>query len=132
MEESTNLTDSQLWLALSEHKLKMAREHLVDQEYRDAVSDAYYAMFHVARAALANAGVESRRHTGVASRFAEFFVKTGKVDRESSRTLVRGLQLRADADYSPRISLNREKAAQAVAEAEAFAQVRVFVERSDS
>jgi hypothetical protein len=46
---------------------------------------------------------------------------------------MRGLQPRADADYSPRISLNREKVAQAVAEVEAFvAQVRVFVEHSDS
>jgi uncharacterized protein (UPF0332 family) len=133
MKDSADLTDSQLWLALSEHKLKMAREHLSDGEYRDAVSDAYYAMFHIARAVLATSGVESRRHTGVVSRFAEFFVKTGKVDRELSRTLMRGLQLRADADYSPRISLNREKATQAVAEAEAFvAQVRVFVKRSDS
>jgi uncharacterized protein (UPF0332 family) len=133
VEDSADLTDAQLWLALSEHKLRMAREHLAGGEYRDAVSDAYYAMFHVARAALITSGVESRRHTGVISRFAELFVKTDKVDRELSRTLMRGLQLRADADYSPRVSLNREKATQAVAEAEAFvAQVRVFVERSDS
>jgi uncharacterized protein (UPF0332 family) len=128
MKDAANSTDSQLWLAMSDHKLKMARKHLADGEYRDAVADAYYAMFHVARAALATSGIESRRHTGVVSRFAEFFVKTGKVDRELSRVLMRGLQLRADADYSPRISLDREKATQVVADAEAFvAQVRVFV-----
>jgi uncharacterized protein (UPF0332 family) len=131
MENSADLTGPQLWLAWAEHKLTMAREHLADEEYRDAVSDAYYAMFHVARAALATSGVESRRHTGVVSRFAEVFVKTGKVDRESSRTFMRGLQLRADADYSPRISFNREKATQAVAEA-FVARVRMLVERSNS
>ncbi len=44
---------------------------------------------------------------------------------------MRGLQLRNDADYSPRTTVNQEKAAQAVAEAEAFvAMVRVFVEGS--
>lgn len=133
MEESADLTDPQLWLSLSDAKLRTAHKHLADGEYRDAASDAYYAMFHVARAALASAGVESRRHTGVAAHFAEVFVKTGKVDRELSRALMRGLQLRTDADYAPRTIVNREKAAQAVAEAETFvAQVRVFVKESEN
>ncbi len=59
MEESADLTDPQLWLSLSDDKLRTANKHLADGEYRDAVSDAYYAMFHVARAALASA--ESNR-----------------------------------------------------------------------
>ena len=53
---------------------------------------------------------------------------TGKVERELSRTLMRGLQLRADADYAPRTIVNHAKAVQAVAEAEVFvAKVPVFV-----
>ena len=132
-ENSADLSDSQLWASLSEQKLRTARKHLADGEYRDAVSDAYYAMFHIARAALTASGVESRRHTGVASHFAEEFVKTGRVDKELSRTLMRGLQLREDADYAPRTIINEEKAKQAVAEAEAFVtQAKVFVERKDS
>ena len=129
MDETADLTDPQLWLSLSDHKLRMAQKHLADGEYRDAVSDAYYAMFHVARAALASAKVESRRHTGVATHFAEVFVKTGKVNKELSRTFMRGMQLRDDADYAPRTTVNKEKATLAVAEAEAFvATLRVFVE----
>ena len=128
MEDAADLSDPQLWLSLSEHKLRMAREHLADEEYRDAVSDAYYAMFHVACAALAGRGIESRRHTGVVSQFADEFVKTGHVDRKLSRTLMRGLQLRSDADYSPRTTIDRDKAEQAITEAEAFVvAVRLLV-----
>lgn len=75
-------------------KAEEARKHPADGEYREAVSDVYYAVFHIARAALAASGIEARRHTGVASHFAEVFVKTDKVDKELSRTLMRGLQLR--------------------------------------
>jgi uncharacterized protein (UPF0332 family) len=127
VEEPADLTDPQLWLSLADHKLRMARKHVDDGEYRDSGSDSYYAMFHVARAALAVSGIESRRHSGIASLFSEIFVKTGKVERELSRTLMRSLQLRDDADYAPRTTTNREKAEQALAEAEAFVgQVRTL------
>jgi len=52
---------------------------LADGLYDDAVSRAYYAVFHSARAALKIKGIETVSHKGLISQFALHLVKAGEV-----------------------------------------------------
>ena len=60
----------------------MAR-HVLDAGFpADAVSPAYYAVFHAAEAALAVEGDEPRTHQGVKSLFGLRFARTGRLPAE--------------------------------------------------
>ena len=87
MEEKSELI--QVWLALAEEKLEVARELLDLSRFDDTVSKAYYVMFYSAKAALLAVDVDLRRHSGVVSQFGQRFVKGGYADRRYSRILAR-------------------------------------------
>lgn len=71
----------------------------------DAMSRAYYAAFHAARALLFSIGLEPRSHEAVKTLFAREFVKTGKVPAERSRDLAQLEALRLSSDYDPAFAL---------------------------
>ncbi len=50
--------------------LKAAQKLLGEELTDDAVSRAYYAVFHSARAALKTKGIETKTHQGLITRFA--------------------------------------------------------------
>ncbi len=52
-------------------RLRVAEKLLRDGEYEDAVSRAYYAMYHAAKAALATVNVFPKTHKGVFQSLAE-------------------------------------------------------------
>jgi uncharacterized protein (UPF0332 family) len=86
-------------------RLARAREMLADAvlllqagSRRSAVNRAYYAAFHAARAMLATAGVETRKHAGVLSFFDREFIKSGRLDLSCSETLHDLYEARTDAD----------------------------------
>ena len=67
--------------------LEKARQALSDARYLQAdaradaaISRAYYAALHAARAALLPPGEAPRTHHGVPTRFALHFVATGRVE----------------------------------------------------
>jgi hypothetical protein len=62
--------------------LKSARDLLANEDFADSISRSYYAIFQVARALLATAQLESRKHSGVIALFNQHFVKPGKVDKQ--------------------------------------------------
>lgn len=66
----------------------------------DAVSRAYYAVLHAARAALMSKGVAASTHAGVWRQFGKEFVGTGEVEAEWAKTLapVQSASERADYD----------------------------------
>ena len=64
-----------------------------------AVSRAYYAAFHAARALLVSLGVQPRTHEGVRSMIALNFVRGGKLDSRLARALSLASRDREDADY---------------------------------
>ena len=67
--------------------------------YADAVSRAYYAVMHGAKAALESRQVSVTNHRGVRSRFALHFVRPGLVEREWSSYIVNSFKARVAADY---------------------------------
>ncbi len=103
------------------HQALQGAAHLVETgDYEGAVSRAYYAMFHAARTALVRAGVETRTHKGLLSRFAEHFVKSGRLPRETYTALQRAFGDRLLADYAEEPVFSREQAVASPASARDF------------
>jgi len=89
-----------------------------------AVNRAYYAMFHVARAALAQIGPEvgqAKRHVTVIGRFGRYMVKERGLDPELGRSFSLAFDLRTIADYEP-VVVDASDARQIVSSAEIFVQ----------
>ena len=65
----------------------------------DAVSRAYYAMVHMARAVLLTEGLEARTHSGVATLLNLHFVRAGRLPSSAPRALTQLQGEREAADY---------------------------------
>jgi uncharacterized protein (UPF0332 family) len=77
-----------------------AAEVLIKDGYYDfAASRAYYAMFYVASALLANLGQSYSSHAAVISSFGREFAKTGRLDAKYHRWLIDAQDLRNIGDY---------------------------------
>ena len=96
---------------------------LVDSADSDgAVNRAYFAMFHVARATLAEIDTElarTKRHATVIGRFGRHLVKGRGLNAELGRALSLAFDLRAIADYEP-ATVDPSEAREMVESAEAF------------
>ena len=74
---------------------------LLDAHHLDsAASRAYYAMFYVAEALLAQIGQSYSKHAGVVSAFGREYAKTGKLEPKYHRWLIDAQDLRSVADYT--------------------------------
>jgi uncharacterized protein (UPF0332 family) len=67
--------------------------------YRDAMSRAYYAALHYARALLLLKEEEPKTHEGVLRRLSFYFVRTGVLSLEEGKVFSRLHKLREEADY---------------------------------
>ena len=107
-------------IARARDKLAAAR-HLLEGGFgADAVPPAYYAVFHMAEAALAIEGDEPRSHEGLKSLFGLRFVKTGRLPPELASILRELKDERENGDYSIFPAITDEEAERAVASAERF------------
>jgi uncharacterized protein (UPF0332 family) len=80
-------------------RLANARDDLAQEHLAGAVSAAYYAMLHAARAALSERDLHAKTHAGVWSSFTKTFVATGDFDRDLARRARRAQRLRELGDY---------------------------------
>ncbi len=103
---------------LARHRLTRAHEALADGDFllaRGSLSGAvcrlYYAAFYAARALLATAGLDSRRHSGVIGLFQQHFVKTGAVPADIAKVLPRSFERRQDSDYTDYTTLDPDDVA---------------------
>ena len=104
----------------AEQALKAAQNLLADGLYDDAVSRAYYAVFHSARATLKIKGIETTTHKGLISQFALHLVKAEEVEEEYGDILRQTKEDRETGDYEPLVTFGSEEAAQLVGGAERF------------
>ncbi len=86
----------------------------------DAVSRAYYAAFHYARAMLLTLGEETRTHGGLERLLHRDLVREGALDPEVARLFSRLQKFRQDADYTAEFVFTAAGAAEEVAAAERF------------
>jgi len=110
------------WLRATEALL--AAELLAREGYEaDAISRAYYASLHAAKAALQVHGVGAESHAAVKRLFGLHLVKTGEIEAVWAAQLVESLDDRLAADYDVEIAFT---AADARAECR---RTRAFVRR---
>jgi uncharacterized protein (UPF0332 family) len=86
----------------------------------DAISRAYYAAFHYARALLLARGLEPKTHRGVLSLLAEHWEKPGGMSRDAISALARLQTFRGLADYDASARLTDERAREEVQSARGF------------
>ena len=107
-------------MALGDDALRAAQALLGLDLYNDAVSRAYYAAFHYARALLLLEGLEPKSHRGVMALLEHHFEAAGRLSRDALSRFARLQTFRGLADYDARERLPRERATEEVASARAF------------
>ena len=78
--------------------------------YADAISRAYYAILHAAKAALHVHDVAAESHPAVRRMFGLHLVKPGEIEPKWSAYLVESLDDRLAADYDVETSFSQEDA----------------------
>lgn len=93
--------------SLAGKEFKSATDDLADAEmslsrkrFKWATIQAYYAMFHAARALLYFRGYRERSHFCVVAGIGHLFGETKLIDLKWVRALKNAMSLREDADYS--------------------------------
>ena len=88
---------------------------------RDAVSSAYYATFHAARAALWSRGRNAKTHRGLAALFSRELIVTKVIEPEYLAIFTQGREQREKADYDRlHFAIAAEQASDIVADARRF------------
>jgi len=108
-----------------------AASHLLDESmYTVAVSQAYYAMFYVASAALLTRGLRFKRHASLVRGFASQFVRTGLLPSHLQTKLAAAFVERTRSDYQVLEDVTREEALEQLKRAAEFVTaVRAFLEK---
>jgi len=101
-------------------RLRVAEKLLDDNEYEDAVSRAYYAMYHAAKAALAQVNVFPKTHEGVVSEFGKRLVLTGIFPKELGKNLADAKAARETYEYSITATTGKTEAETIVFSAQKF------------
>lgn len=86
----------------------------------DAISRAYYATMHTAKAALLSQAVRAESHAAVRRLFGQVLVQTGEIEREWAAVLAREQDRRGMADYSIDTVFSPEDTGQLVHDAHRF------------
>ena len=108
------------YLQKAEGKLEVAKKLFVTSDYEDAVSRAYYAVYHVTQALLLTEGERAETHKGVIILFSLLFIKTGKFSKNLGKFLANLKDERENGDYEVFSYIDRETAEIALREAEEF------------
>jgi len=108
--------------ALGDDALRAAEALVTLQLYNDAVSRAYYAAFHYARALLLLEGLEPKTHRGVFALLERHFEATGRLSRDALSRFARLQTFRGLADYDSRDRLSAERAVEEVTSARLFVE----------
>ncbi|MCX8116813.1 MAG: HEPN domain-containing protein [Desulfobacterota bacterium] len=104
----------------SNEKLRAAKVLLKEGLIDDAISRAYYSMFHAASAVLFSEGITVESHSALKTMFGLHLVKTGKIDKEYGRWLNKLKDERENGDYDIFTSFDFGDAENDIKEAEKF------------
>lgn len=109
----------------AQKKLEVAERLLKSGDYEDAVSRAYYGVFHATQALLLTEGQRADTHKGAVTLFGLLFVKTGKFGKNMGKYLANLKDDRESGDYEVFSYIDNETAETAIMEA------REFIEESE-
>jgi uncharacterized protein (UPF0332 family) len=102
--------------------LRAAQKLLRDSDYEDAVSRAYFAMFHAAKAALSTVNVFPKTHEGVVSEFGRRYVLTGILRRELGKDLAEAKAARETYEHSVTATIEKSEAEAILSNAQRFVE----------
>lgn len=112
---------------LVEKEITVARNDLADakagcenQRHKWSTIQAYYAMFHAARALIYSRGYREKSHYCLAVALRALFVEEGRMEARYARDFLSAMSLREAADYEARFS--KDGAEAVIASAERFIQ----------
>lgn len=88
--------------------------------YEDAVSRAYYSMFHCAKAVLAIKNIDARTHKGVTRMFGLHVVKADDVEEYYGKALRFAKEVREKSDYDIFAEISKEETETVIQDAERF------------
>jgi len=77
--------------------------------YREAVSRAYYSMFHAVQALLILKEIYPKSHKGVIQKFGEEFVKPGLLEKKMGYILAQVETMRLKADYDVGVKISKDE-----------------------
>lgn len=96
---------------LVQKEMRMAADDLAEavdrfnsERYKYATINAYYSIFHSARALLYSKGYREKSHFALYIAIEALFVETGSLEKRYSRLLTDTMALREEADYSGNFS----------------------------
>lgn len=96
--------------------------------YEDAVSRAYYAVLHAAKAALLARDIAAESHAAVRRLFGKELVQPGLLENEWAIILAQAQDERALADYDVELTFSSEVAQDRVKDAHRFLErIRAFL-----
>jgi len=93
--------------------------------YKWSTIQAYYAMFHAARALVFSEGYREKSHYCLAVALRALFVDNSKMDAQSVRDFLNAMNLREAADYESDFSQEGAKAV--IASAEKFIEKTIVI-----
>lgn len=100
--------------------ISVAEQLLAAGYMADAVSRAYYAMFHGATAVLLSIEIERASHGALIAAFAQFVTKPGLMDRNFHRYLLDAFASRTESDYGPAPDVSVDEARETIDRAKEF------------
>jgi len=103
-------------LSIAKSDLSDAKAGYENGRYKWSTIQAYYAMFHAARALVYSRGYHEKSHYCLAVALRALFVDDGTMDAQSVRDFLNAMNLREAADYEADFSQSGAKAAIASAE----------------
>lgn len=121
MDIETKRTYIGIRVAKAKEDLATAQEMLHVARWRGAVNRAYYAIFHLASAALLWLDIERGRHSGVQAAFNQFLIKPELIENEYGQIYKNARDWREEQDYKDLVRpLDQVLTTQIVHDAERF------------
>ena len=97
-------------ILVAESDLSDAKASYENERYKWSTIQAYYAMFHAARALIYSQGYREKSHYCLAVALRALFVDEGKLDAQLVRDFLNAMNLREAADYEAEFSQSGAKA----------------------
>jgi uncharacterized protein (UPF0332 family) len=100
--------------------LRASRINLENNLIKASINRSYYAIFHAIRAVNTINEFDSKKHSGVIAHFNQFFVHTGKFEKEMYSIITYAYKIREKSDYDDFYIAIKEDAEQQLKNAELF------------
>lgn len=112
----------------AEENLEAAKILLQSKYYSESLNRSYYSIFHSLRGLLAYNEFDSKKHSGIISYFNQYYIKTGKLEKEYSMILNEAFMIRNKSDYDDFYIASKEEAEDQIEKAEKFIEgIKVFI-----